>query len=112
MTNRQPMNESQQSQSAQWILEPGEVRSLRIGPGPRLLRVAEGSVWLTATGELELPAEDVWLGAGDSVALEDHAEVVLEGWPQASFQLLVPPCKGSDRRPLISAWFSSLRAAA
>lgn len=107
-----PMNESQQSTSAQWVLRPGEVRSLRIGPGPRLLSVAEGSMWLTAKGAIEEPADDVWLGAGDSIALADGREVVIEGWPQASFQLLVPPCSGARRRPSISAWFSSLRAAA
>lgn len=111
MKGHASMKKSQGNENAQWTLAPGEVRSLRIGPGPRLLQVAQGSVWLTSQGSPQAPPEDVWLGAGDSVALDDAAKVVIEGWPQARFQLLVPPCTRAPGRPLISAWLSGLRAA-
>lgn len=78
-----------QTQFAQalWSLTRGEALSLDIGPGPRELSVTEGRVWLTQSGALE----DVWLVPGQSVTLQSGARVVLEAWPEAQFQLLVPP---------------------
>jgi hypothetical protein len=76
---------------AAWTLSQGEAMSLPIGPGRRELRVLEGRVWLTQRGALSLPAEDVWLNAGDTLVVEDGAELVVEAWPAARFQLLVPP---------------------
>jgi Protein of unknown function (DUF2917) len=81
---------------ALWTLLPGEALSLEIGPGPRELSVTEGRVWLTQTGRLD----DVWLAQGQSVQLASGSRVVLEAWPSAKFQLLVPPavCPAMVRR--------------
>jgi len=85
---------------ADWRLTQGEALKLPIGPGPRELKVLEGRVWLTRDGRLDRPALDVWLEAGDSLAVPSGAELVLEAWPQARFQLLVPPlaCPDLQRR--------------
>lgn len=86
---------------ADWRLGRGEALKLPIGPGPRELKVLEGRVWLTRDGRLNRPALDVWLEAGDSLTVPSGAELVLEAWPQARFQLLVPPlaCPSLQRRP-------------
>ena len=87
---------------ADWRLVQGEALKLPIGPGPRELKVLEGRVWLTRDGRLSRPALDVWLEAGDSLSVPSGAELVLEAWPQARFQLLVPPlaCPEVQRRPV------------
>ncbi|MGM9513424.1 DUF2917 domain-containing protein [Roseateles sp. DB2] len=87
---------------ADWRLAQGEALKLPIGPGPRELKVLEGRVWLTRDGRLNRPALDIWLEAGDSLAVPSGAELVLEAWPQARFQLLVPPlaCPAVQRRPV------------
>ncbi len=85
---------------ALWALSQGEALSLEIGPGARELAVAKGRVWLTRQGRAQAPAEDVWLEAGQSVALASGSRVVLEAWPQAAFQLLVPPAACRSTRPL------------
>ncbi|HLO93563.1 MAG TPA: DUF2917 domain-containing protein [Burkholderiaceae bacterium] len=86
---------------ADWRLAQGEALKLPIGPGPRELKVLEGRVWLTRDGRLNRPALDVWLEAGDTLAVPSGAVLVLEAWPQARFQLLVPPlaCPAVQRRP-------------
>ncbi|MBT9491459.1 MAG: DUF2917 domain-containing protein [Paucibacter sp.] len=84
---------------ALWSLAQGEALSLEIGPGARELAVAKGRVWLTRQGKSQAPAEDVWLEAGQSVALASGSRVVLEAWPQAAFQLLVPPSACKFSRP-------------
>ncbi|WP_310384898.1 DUF2917 domain-containing protein [Roseateles sp.] len=84
---------------ALWFLAPGEALSLEIGPGARELAVAKGRVWLTRQGRVQTPAEDEWLEAGQSVALAAGSRVVLEAWPQAAFQLLVPPAACKFRTP-------------
>src|SRR5689334_15038033 len=91
MTTHSLMISHQQSMSDAWVLAPGQVRSFVTGPGERLLHVNEGRVWLTVPGDVEEPAEDVWLEAGDSVRLRQGSQLVVEGWTSASFQLLVPP---------------------
>lgn len=105
MKAQQPMREWQQLAGSFWRVAAGEARSLRIGPGRRTLRVNDGALWLTAPGAADAPAEDFWLQPGDAVALPSGAEIVIEGWPEASFQLLVPPCKATARSS-ISAWLS------
>ncbi|MEL4180717.1 DUF2917 domain-containing protein [Roseateles sp. PN1] len=89
------------NQQALWRLDPGQALSFKIGPGARELQVTAGRVWLTeaagqaskqgAGKEGQLPA-DVWLQAGESLRLASGTQVLLEGWPSAQFQLLVPPC--------------------
>jgi len=81
------------STSALWSVSQGTARSLSIGPGARELRVTHGSVWLTGQGKADEPAQDVWLGEGESVSLASGSRVVLEGYAEAQFQLLVPPCE-------------------
>jgi len=76
---------------ALWNLPEGQALSFTVGPGPRELSVKTGRVWLTRNGRPGAPAEDVWLQAGESLALESGSRVVAEAWPEASFQLLVPP---------------------
>lgn len=89
---------SQFHQHSVWSVSQGEAMSLSIGPGLRELSVTEGRLWLTLRGELDQPAEDYWLESGQSVQLPSGSRVVMEAWPQAQFQLLVPPCEDIVRR--------------
>ncbi len=82
---------SQQSQSGLWHLGKGLALRLEIGPGPRHLRLCEGRLWLTGEGTPDAPPEDIWLRPGDVVALATGTRLVAEGWPRASFELVVPP---------------------
>jgi hypothetical protein len=86
-----------QSQQALWEVTQGEALSLSIGPGARELAVTEGRLWLTLQGRADAPAEDIWLAPGQSVLLASGSRIVMEGWPQAHFQLLVPPSACSQR---------------
>lgn len=103
------MTISQQSGSAEWTLPVGEALRLDIGPGARELRVTQGRLWLTRDGAADEPAEDVWLSAGDTIALDSGSEWVIEGWGETSFQLLVPPraCPTFARRLSASTRASS-----
>lgn len=100
------INHATEFEASSWPLATGEALSMDIGPGPRVLGVTEGRVWLTVTDDQG--KEDVWLEAGESLDLPAGANVVLEAWPAAHFQLLVPPkaCKtvhrsrGASVRPL------------
>jgi uncharacterized protein YjlB len=83
------INHANEFQTSSWPLADGEAISMGIGPGPRVLGVTEGRVWLTVTGDNA--QQDVWLEAGDSLDLPAGAHVVMEAWPAAHFQLLVPP---------------------
>lgn len=98
-----------QSQQSLWTLAAGEALSLNIGPGERELSVAGGRLWLTRAGSLE----DLWLEPGQSVRLAGGSRVVVEGWPQAQFQLLVPPSACAvTRRANAARGAASGRAAA
>ena len=107
------MKNSQQSSSADWALPAGQALRLDIGPGPRELRVTQGRVWLTREGSADEPAEDLWLSAGDTLALDSGSEWVIEGWGhdgnETRFQLLVPPraCRAFARRLSASSRVSS-----
>ena len=74
-----------------WHLDGGRALTLEAGAEARRLSVARGRVWLTLSGTTDEPAEDTWLDAGQSVALAPGQAAVLEGWPAADFQVLVPP---------------------
>ena len=94
MKDLEAMNTAQQSlalDTAAWTLMPGQVRRFVTGPGPRRLQVTEGRLWLTLDGARGEPAHDVWLEAGEAIELPSGARLLLEGWPQAGFTLLVPP---------------------
>ena len=88
---------------ALWSLATGQALSLEVGPGPRELAVTQGRLWLTRLGSAKAPAEDVWLEAGQSLSLASGSRVVLEAWPLADFQLLVPPaaCRTARSRPAV-----------
>lgn len=79
------------AQQALWTVASGEALSLIVGPGQRELSVAAGRLWLTLEGTAERPAEDLWLEPGQSVQLASGSKIVIEAWPEAQFQLLVPP---------------------
>ena len=99
------MISDQQSESSVWRLGRGQSMRLDIGPGRRHLRVREGRLWLTGEGANDAPPEDVWLAPGEDVVLPSGARIVAEGWPQASFELIVPPqaCASTARRG--GAWW-------
>lgn len=107
------MNSQRFGPSAAWLVMPGQAQSLRIGKAERVLRVCEGPLWLTMLGSAGRPGVDLWLEAGDECRLPPHAEAVVEGWPQARFQLLVPPpAPRRNWRSAFSAWWLARRGAA
>ena len=103
------MLEGQRSSDSTWTLPERESTTLEIGPGARVLQVCAGRLWVTAAGTATCAARDVWLLPGDSVELPAGLTVVLEGWPNARFQLLVPwqACRRGRRAGLparIARW--------
>jgi hypothetical protein len=82
------MSKQQQSiDAAHWTLDVGQAITLTIGPGPRWVHVTQGRAWVTqgSTGS------DDWLKQGDRLWVGDGASLVMEAWPAARFELLVPP---------------------
>jgi Protein of unknown function (DUF2917) len=82
------MSKMQQSlDSAHWTLNPGQAITLTIGSGPRWVHVTQGRAWITqcSTGS------DEWLERGDRLWVADGTALVMEAWPSAQFELLVPP---------------------
>lgn len=102
------MRELQESGS--WSLASGEVDRLTVGPGARRIEVQAGRLWITVDDPAGGEASDLWLEAGDGASFESGARLLLEGWPHASFTLLVPPsvCPRRSRpapgRALQPAW--------
>jgi hypothetical protein len=86
-----------------WHLDGGRAMTLAGGAEARRLAVARGRVWLTLSGTAEKPAQDHWLEAGQAVALAAGQTAVLEGWPAADFELLVPPASASSSRGLFGS---------
>jgi Protein of unknown function (DUF2917) len=86
-----------------WHLDGGRAMTLAGGAEARRLAVARGRIWLTLSGTADAPAEDKWLQAGEAVALAPGQTAVLEGWPAADFELLVPPGSASARRSLFGS---------
>ncbi|MDR7298462.1 ferric-dicitrate binding protein FerR (iron transport regulator) [Pelomonas aquatica] len=80
-----------------WHLDGGRALTLSGSAEARRLAVAQGRVWLTLSGTADQPAEDQWLQAGEAVALAPGQTAVLEGWPAADFELLVPPVSTANR---------------
>lgn len=84
-----------------WHLDGGRAMTLAGGAESRRIAVARGRVWLTLQGTANEPAQDQWLQAGEAVALAPGQTAVLEGWPAADFELLVPPVSAAaSRAPL------------
>ena len=81
-----------------WLLAPGQATTLAAEPVARWLRVEEGCVWLTRR-DGGAQADDIWLRAGQSLALPAGSAWVLEGWPQARLALLLQAPVGLSRAP-------------
>ena len=88
-----------------WHLDGGRAMTLAGGAESRRLAVARGRVWLTLSGTADEPAEDKWLEAGEAVALAPGQTAVLEGWPAADFELLVPPVSATASRGFLGRRF-------
>lgn len=107
------MKNVQESADAVWLLGRGASMTLRIGPGPRILQVLQGRLWVTTSGTRKEAATDVWLEPGEALELAHGLALVVEGWPQARFQLLVPPsvcARAANARPRsrVLAWVARL----
>lgn len=90
--NSQLMIKSHQSDaSSWWSLPTRQALTLRIGAGGRELKVRQGRLWITATAPAGQPSADVWLSVDETVRLPAGCQVVMEAWPDARFELLVPP---------------------
>jgi hypothetical protein len=86
-----------------WHLDGGRALTLAGSAEARRLAVARGRVWLTLSGTADQPAEDQGLQAGEAVALAPGQTAVLEGWPAADFEVLVPPVSTASRG-LLGGW--------
>ena len=87
------MQKVQRSGDSVWSLLARTSITLRVGPGPRVVQVRQGRLWLTSPATPHAASLDVWLVAGESLELPAGLEVVAEAWPSAEFRLLVPPCR-------------------
>jgi hypothetical protein len=77
-------------------LAPGQALTVAATRAPRRLVVTSGRLWLTVSGG----TDDHWLRAGEGLTVAAGQEVVVEGWPQAEFQLLQPlPQRRAVARP-------------
>ncbi|NML13633.1 DUF2917 domain-containing protein [Azohydromonas sp. G-1-1-14] len=86
------MPETQWSSAAAapvWTLARRQARHLGAARQTRWLRVLEGELWLTRTATDAAASEDLWLRAGDRLALAPGAEFVAEGWRDSRFELLL-----------------------
>ena len=85
-----------------WHLDGGRAMTLAGGTEARRLAVARGRVWLTVSGTADRTSRRTsWLEAGQAVALAPGQTAVLEGWPVAEFELLVPPAAAAVRPSLL-----------
>jgi hypothetical protein len=73
-----------------WPLGRAEARRLAAKPATRWLQVTAGRVWLTESGAGPA-SDDVWLREGESHLLPAGSEWVVEGWPEATVELLEAP---------------------
>lgn len=75
--------------AAQWPLPRG--RTLRhVATGARLLRVAQGRLWITTDGSLQAPAVDCVLDRGQQMALARGEAVVIEAFEDSAIEWLEP----------------------
>jgi len=93
MTNRH--------QTAKFALAPSRALRLDRSTQPRCLKVTAGRVWLTRSGA-GLEGDDVWLSAGERLALPAGTEWVAEGWPEAQAEVV-----GGEPRKPVFAWLAS-----
>lgn len=88
-------------------LASGQAMTLEAEARPRALWVHEGRVWLTARSAAE-PTADVWLQAGQTLALPAGSEWVIEAWPAARVSLL--QAAPTALRRASSPWRAALAA--
>lgn len=69
-----------------WQLRTGQVLRHPLRRA-ETLKVCSGRLWLTANGQLDAPAEDWVLQAGDQLRLPAGQEVVVEAFADARFEL-------------------------
>jgi hypothetical protein len=112
MSQKLMTTEQESTRSAQWAVASGQALRLSIGPGEREIHVTEGRLWLTREGTAQSPSEDIWLQAGDSLALGSGSRWVAEGWGAARFQLLVPPRACTGLGFFLAGWVLRARSAA
>lgn len=108
------MNESHQTSQSlpapwAWSLQAREAVTLARETVPRWLHVEQGCLWVTPL-KAGPHVQDIWLSAGDSLALPAGSAWVLEAWPQARLSLLLAqPRLSTLSRPATSsrAWWQS-----
>jgi hypothetical protein len=88
-------------QTTQLSLPRSQAARLAVGARPRCLKVTAGRVWLTRSGAGP-EGDDVWLSAGERMALPAGTEWVAEGWPEAQAELV-----GEAPRTPVSAWLAA-----
>ena len=98
--NQTAMTQTHQATPWAWTLQARQATTLPAAAAPRWLRVEEGCVWLTAHHGDE-PAQDIWLCAGQSLALPAGTAWVMEAWPQARLSLLL----AAPRPSRAAAWW-------
>jgi len=86
-----------------WPLAPRQVRTVPAATVARWLRVDEGCVWVTEQRS-DAPAEDIWLQAGESLALPAGTGWIVEAWPRAQLSLLQAAPVLSRVAPWRQAW--------
>lgn len=92
-------------QSAATDVGRGEALTLRAGSAS-VLRVSAGRLWVTPSSTAAQASRDVFLRAGEQLALAAGQEVVLEGWPSARFELIAaarPAAAGGTVQRLLRA---------
>ena len=103
-----PAQEPGPDDTALWRVPCGGALRLHIGPAERRLRLLAGRLWLTSQGRAGAPPDDLWLVAGDAVRLPAGAVLVAEGWPEATFEVVVPPPPAhATRAGRIGAWWAA-----
>lgn len=65
--------------------------TVRTGRRPSLLVVQTGCVWVTLPGSRGEEGRDLWLHAGECLALAPNQTLWVDGWPQAELQLQPVP---------------------
>jgi hypothetical protein len=86
---RRLMTDAQGSTPPAWVLAAGRARRIPAHGQPTCLRVVSGRLWLTA--DPPGAGGDHWLGAGERWPLPPGVSAVVEGWPEAAFELLLAP---------------------
>jgi hypothetical protein len=100
------LDEHQSTAPWAWPMAAQEATTLAAEPVPRWLHVNEGCVWVTAR-QAGPHGADLWLGAGDSLALPAGSAWVVQAWPQARLSVLLqaPAAFSRGAQPLWGAWW-------